>query len=73
MSLAYNSRWKANGPTLIGPKLTSAVKEGRWEDAAYEIEFNSAGGVPASLKKGILARRRYEAALFRGASDDLLE
>jgi GH24 family phage-related lysozyme (muramidase) len=71
MSLAYNSRWGVNGPTLVGPKLTKAIKEGRWEDAAYEIEFNSSGGVTARQKAGILARRRYEASMFRGASDDL--
>jgi GH24 family phage-related lysozyme (muramidase) len=66
LSLTYNSRWQDRGPTLIGPKITKAIKNQDWEAAAQEIEFNSSGGVPASLKKGINARRRKEAQLFRG-------
>lgn len=67
LSLVYNSRWKNNKPTLIGPKITAAIREGRWEDAAWEIEFNSSGGVSKANQKGINARRRREAAMFRGA------
>jgi GH24 family phage-related lysozyme (muramidase) len=65
VSVAFNSRWGDHGPTIIGPKLTAAVREGRWEDAAREIE-TSIGGVPPRLKAGIAARRRVEANLFRG-------
>jgi GH24 family phage-related lysozyme (muramidase) len=68
MSLAYNSRWDKNGPTLIGPKLTKAIKDGDLETAANEIEFNSTGGAPKAVKRGLEARRRYEALVFRGAS-----
>jgi GH24 family phage-related lysozyme (muramidase) len=67
LSIAFNSRWNERGPTLIGPRLTAAVKEGRWDDAAIEIEEHSAGGVPKRLLAGIKARRRKEANLFRGA------
>lgn len=66
LSLMYNSRWNANGPTLIGPKITAAIRAGDWEAAAQEIEFNSQGGVPDHLLNGIRSRRRREAQLFRG-------
>ncbi len=66
ISLAYNSRWNDRGPTLIGERLTKAVREERWEDAAREIA-TSTGGVPAHLKRGIEARRKREANLFRSS------
>ena len=69
MSLAYNSRWKNGAPTLIGPNLTRFIKAGNWEEAANEIEFRSAGGVPPHLQKGIDHRRRLEAQLFRGVTE----
>lgn len=65
-SLAYNSRWSKSGPTLIGVKLTKAIREGDFVAAAHEIESNSAGGVPARLKPAIQARRAKEAMMFRG-------
>lgn len=65
LSLAYNSRWTDRGPTLVGPRLTKAIKEGQWDAAAREIE-TSTGGAPKHLAKGIAARRKREAALFRG-------
>jgi GH24 family phage-related lysozyme (muramidase) len=72
MSLAYNSRWDKNGPTLIGPKLTAAIKEERWEDAAHEIEFKSLGGVSKNQLPGITLRRALEATQFRGADHDVI-
>ena len=66
MSLAYNSRVKDGMPTLIGPNLTAAIKRGDMEAAADEIRLRSAGGVPPSLKPGILLRRAKEAAMFLG-------
>lgn len=68
-SLAYNSRWNRRGPTLVGPKLTKAIKEQDWSAADYEIRENSAGGVPANLKRGILKRRAREADIFAGVED----
>jgi GH24 family phage-related lysozyme (muramidase) len=62
ISLAYNSRWDESGPTLIGPKLTAAIREGRWDEAADEIEFRSA----KSGRLGIVTRRKRESNLFRG-------
>ena len=67
MSLAYNSRWSKQGPTLIGPRLTNAIRSGDFDAAAREIERNSTGGVAANLLAGIRSRRFREAAMFRGA------
>ena len=64
-SMTYNSRWTKEGPTLIGPNLKSAIAEERWEDAAYEIAWNSEKA-PAHLKAGIHARRMREALQFLG-------
>jgi len=66
MSLAYNSRWNKSGPTLIGPKITAAIKRGDWEAAENEIRYNSSGGVSKKLQNGINLRRQREANLFRG-------
>ena len=68
ISLAYNSRWDSTGPTLIGPKLTAAIRSGDMEAAEAEIRFNSQGGVPRSLLRGIRRRRTSEANLFRGVA-----
>jgi GH24 family phage-related lysozyme (muramidase) len=65
-SLAYNSRWRNGRPTLIGPKLTEAIKKKDWEKAHFEIAENSMGGIPDNLKRGIKIRRTKEAAMFRG-------
>ena len=65
-SLAYNSRWNKAGPTLIGPKITAAIKRGDWKAAEDEIRHNSSGGVSNDLKRGIQLRRDREANLFRG-------
>jgi GH24 family phage-related lysozyme (muramidase) len=62
ISLTYNSRWDESGPTLIGPKLTAAIREGRWDDAADEIEHNS----NKSGRLGLTTRRKHESNLFRG-------
>ena len=69
MSLAYNSRWNDDGPTLIGPRLTKDIKAGDWRGAAYEIEFLSEGGVAAKHLNGIRARRKHEAAMFIGQGE----
>lgn len=69
-SLAYNSRWERNRPTLIGPELRKFIKAQQWENAAQEIEFRSGGGVLPSQKRGILLRRAIEAALFRGVFEE---
>lgn len=66
ISLVYNSRWTKRGPTLIGPRITKAIREGRWEDAATEIRDHSMAGTPPKLAKGIQARRTLEADLFLG-------
>lgn len=68
LSLTYNSRWDDNGPTLIGPKLTAAIKAGDYEAAAREIEANSnaPGGRPKGIVAALGVRRKREAALFRG-------
>ena len=44
LSLAYNSKWDKNGPTLIGPLLTRAVRYVDVDAAVREIKFNSCGG-----------------------------
>lgn len=69
LSLAYNSRWTDNGPTLIGPDITAAIKRGDFEAAANEIEFKSAAGVRPNQQVGINLRRRKEAMMFRGSFD----
>jgi GH24 family phage-related lysozyme (muramidase) len=66
LSLAYNSRWNENGPTLIGPKITKAVRNGDLDAALHEIRENSQGGVAASQLPGIRIRRAKEAAMFAG-------
>ena len=74
MSLSYSSRWEKKpagyqGPTLIGPKITSAIRTGDWEAAAWEIEHNSLGGqIDEAWKKGMQNRRTREAAMFRGVT-----
>jgi GH24 family phage-related lysozyme (muramidase) len=67
-SLAFNSRWDDNGPTLIGPGLTAAIKAGDWNAAQNEIRKNSGGGVSAGQQKGIDDRRQREANMFRGTT-----
>jgi GH24 family phage-related lysozyme (muramidase) len=66
LSLAYNSRWDENGPTLIGPKITRAVRNGDLDAVLHEIRENSQGGVAASQLPGIRIRRSKEAAMFAG-------
>lgn len=69
-SLAYNSRWRAGGPTLVGPKLTKAIYSGDWGAADHEIRNNSLGGIPANLKRGIQKRRTREADIFAGVEEE---
>jgi GH24 family phage-related lysozyme (muramidase) len=65
-SLAYNSKWNNDGPTLIGPNLTKFIKNAEWGRAADEIRYRSAGVDNPKYREGILIRRRKEAALFSG-------
>ena len=61
ISMAYNA------PSLIGPKLTAAIRNGDWAAADYEIRHNSnRGGV-----RGLQIRRNNEANLFAGADSDV--
>lgn len=65
-SMVTNSRWhKDKGPTLIGPRLTAAIREGRMMDAAKEIAWFSEN-VRAEWRKGIHSRRVKEAKMFLG-------
>ena len=60
LDLAYESRHDKNGisgPTLIGPIITSAVREGRFEDAAWEIMFNSDRSLRKAHQNGQRRRR----------------
>lgn len=69
LSLAYNSKWSGGHPTIIGPRLRGFIKKGDWASAADEIEFKSISNKLAKhLRRGIRARRKKEAALFRGGN-----
>lgn len=61
-SLAYNSRWNDDGPTLIGPGITKAIMEKNWEAAAHEIRNRS----NPTKNKGLQVRREAEARMFEG-------
>lgn len=52
-----------NGPALIGPNLTAAIREGRSEEAAEIIRTASASRQPVLNR-----RREREASLFRGTN-----
>ena len=67
VSLAYNSRWNAEGPTLLGPKLSQAIANKDWIAAGFEIAHNSEN-VPDNIRRGIHLRRIKEATLFLGPS-----
>ena len=60
-SLVYNG-----GPKMLGPKITAAIKEGRWLDAGFEIAWNSQKVSDPSLLEGIHNRRIKEAIVFLG-------
>ncbi len=66
LSLAYNSRWNDDGPTLIGPNLTRFIQDANFEEAANEIRLRSAGGVRPNQQAGINARRVKESRMFLG-------
>jgi len=51
-----------NNPSLVGPKLTTALQNGDRAEAWFEIRFNSNGG--ASQSVGIATRRYDESSLF---------
>lgn len=54
-----------NGPSLIGPKFTAAMKRGDRKAALHEILYNSnAKGIP-----GLHNRRYAEARMFAGPAD----
>lgn len=59
VSLAFNN------PALIGPNLTSMVREGRWNEARDEILYRS----NRAQNRGIATRRFREAMMFVGTSD----
>lgn len=61
VSLAYNN------PSLIGPKLTRALKANDLKAADYEIRHNSNRG----KHKGIQNRRTFEANMFAGVDTDI--
>lgn len=65
ISLTYNSRWDKDGPTIIGPRLTEAVRSKDWKAASEEIAERSGGGVRPNQQAGINARRALEARMFR--------
>jgi GH24 family phage-related lysozyme (muramidase) len=76
ISLGYSSRHKIkpsglSGPTLIGPLITKAIRAQNWDEAANEIEFNSLGGIKEDILDGMIARRRLEAAMFRGLNAEV--
>lgn len=64
LSLAYN------GESLIGPKITAAVRSGNAQGVVDEILYNSNGGRSKSLR-GIPARRWREANMFAGPNSGL--
>jgi GH24 family phage-related lysozyme (muramidase) len=64
LSLAYN------GTSLIGPKITAAVRSRNWQGVVDEILYNSNGGKSKGLR-GIPARRWREATMFAGPNSGL--
>ncbi len=66
-SLAYNSKWNAKGPVLIGPNLTKYIRAGQWDKAEDEIRYRSGKVDNPAFKEGIRLRRELEANLFRGS------
>jgi GH24 family phage-related lysozyme (muramidase) len=66
-SLAYNSKWNKNGPTLIGPNLTKHIKRGDWAAAEEEIRLRSGKVDNPAFKEGIRLRREIEANMFGGS------
>lgn len=58
VSLAFNN------PSLVGPNLTSQVRDGRWNEAIDEILHRS----NRTKHKGLASRRYREAALFAGST-----
>ena len=69
ISLAYNSKWNNNGPTLIGPRLTKAIKAGDWSAATFEIRHRSAFVDNKAARRAIALRREREALMFAGAEN----
>ncbi len=72
VSLAWSSRWEKKpggylGPTLIGPRITQAIREGDDKAVVYEIVENSGTDrLPASIQKGMRNRRMREARMWMG-------
>lgn len=60
VSLAFNG-----GPSLIGPKITEAIRSGDWESARKEILHNSG----SQSNKRLQGRRNREAAIFMGTAN----
>ena len=56
VSLAFN------GPALLGPRLVSAVREGRHQDVVNEILYNS--GTQSDPTRGVAVRRYHEAEMY---------
>lgn len=54
ISLVFNG-----GPQMLGPKLRTAIRDGRWQDAAFEIEKRS-----GAVNQGLKNRRADEAKIF---------
>lgn len=60
VSLAFNS------PSLLGPRITEAIKSKNWKGAIREILFNS----NRKADDGLAKRRYREAAMFNGPASD---
>lgn len=59
LSLTYNS------PSLIGPKLISAIENDNRAEAWYEIRYNSnSNSQLEAIQNGIAKRRYYESEMF---------
>jgi GH24 family phage-related lysozyme (muramidase) len=54
ISLVFNG-----GPQMLGPKLRTAIRNGWWQDAAFEIEKRS-----GAVNRGLKNRRADEARIF---------
>jgi len=78
VSLAYNSKYKYNSvvkfslPSLLGPKLTTALQQSNRAEAWFEIRYNS-NNEPASIQQGIAKRRYLESELFGLHNDDVTD
>ncbi len=70
LGMVYESTRTKTGPRLIGPKITAAVEEGRWLDAAFEIMFNSDRNLDARMQKGQRLRRLRGVERFLGPEDN---